>query len=271
MSNCDIDLILQLTNIFETTNQSISIRDIAGIIQFTTGTGSAQEVIEEYTAINHPNEFTTMNSTLDAIKKNYLQTKDLNGDVNGLEGFCSAWDLASKQPSFQQCQIQVLARRYWFPAFDFSQTIGMKLSVSIGQIYDSSVQLGLEGTKDLVKRTGRLPESIAANAELKWFLETRKQKLEEMGGAYGPTITRVKSYQYVMVNNPPSWNQSISVLNNDGKVVTLTCNSKFQLPNMTKQLDPIKPFDPNEISRDVALIPHMYLLFNMYLILILIG
>ncbi|KAJ2991583.1 hypothetical protein HDV02_003678 [Globomyces sp. JEL0801] len=123
MSNCDIDMILQLTNIFETSNPS------AGIIQFTTGAGSAQEVIEEYTAINHPNEFTTMNSTLDAIKKNYLQTKDLNGDVNGP----------------------------WHPN-----------NLPFNNV-KFNVQLGLEGTKDLVKRTGRLPESINANAELKWL------------------------------------------------------------------------------------------------------
>ena len=126
LSNCQIDLILQITSIFETSTPTFnyeictSLADghgySAGIIQFTTGAGSAILVIEKYTELELPNPtpFTPLNATLESlyskIKKSTANGGDqvVDGSLDGLGGFCDAWKSAATTKGFQKAQLQVL-------------------------------------------------------------------------------------------------------------------------------------------------------------------
>jgi hypothetical protein len=97
LGNCQIHLLLQLTNIYETSNPHFDygvctqLADnhgySAGIIQFTTGTGSAMQVIQHYTSKWNPNEFTPLNGSLEVLWKTIKKTGELNGNVDTLPGF----------------------------------------------------------------------------------------------------------------------------------------------------------------------------------------
>lgn len=73
-TDCQTSLLLQLTNIYETShpnftyNVCVTLADghgySAGIIQFTTGTGSAQEVISDYSNRSTPNEVVNLFTSL---------------------------------------------------------------------------------------------------------------------------------------------------------------------------------------------------------------
>jgi hypothetical protein len=122
LSNCQINLILQLTSIYETSSPSfdygicVSLADghgySAGLIQFTTGSGSAIRVIEEYTDLVYPNPtpFTPLNSTLDQVMGKIKQNGEvLDGStVDGLGGFCDAWGRSATTDSFKKAQLQIL-------------------------------------------------------------------------------------------------------------------------------------------------------------------
>ena len=122
LSNCQINLILQLTSIYETSSPSFnygictSLADghgfSAGMIQFTTGSGSAIKVIEEYTELVFPNPtpFTPLNTSLEQVMGKIKQSGEvLDGSTTQtLGGFCDAWARSATTDSFKKAQLQVM-------------------------------------------------------------------------------------------------------------------------------------------------------------------
>ncbi|EGF78792.1 hypothetical protein BATDEDRAFT_90250 [Batrachochytrium dendrobatidis JAM81] len=201
-NSCQTSIILKLTNVFETSHQEfqfdpcVQLSDghgySAGIVQFTTGTGSAEQVIQFYSDRVHPNEFTVMNATLEAIT---LQLKagasgDASGlvsSVAGLDGYCDAWSKASQRPEFRDAQIAMLAKMYFIPSQKAATDAGLSYAVSIGQIYDSTIQLGAQGTHELIQMVTARRGTPGPQNELEWiseFLDDREKKLIAMGGAF---------------------------------------------------------------------------------------
>ena len=187
LAGSQISVIVQLTNIFETSHCDFDfavctqLQDghgySAGIIQFTTGTGSAQAVIDEYTEQVNPNEFTAMKGVLEDIA---AQTKSDPTQVVqstvGLESFCSAWQDASKKKEFQDAQIKVLGTNYFIPAEKLAVQIGLTTAVSIGQVYDSCIQIGSETTDKLLQQVCSQMGQPTSENERAWigaFLEKR--------------------------------------------------------------------------------------------------
>ena len=150
--------IIKLTSVFETSSQTLNYSvcgDIgdgngysAGIIQFTTTSGSAQDVIDYYNQIDPQSEFSG------------LDTHSSVG-LGSLPGFCQTWAKCSSDSRFQKAQLRQLVTLYFEPAFKLASTNGFTNWVSIGQIYDSCVQLGIEGTTALLGKlhAGNQPES----------------------------------------------------------------------------------------------------------------
>jgi chitosanase len=93
----------------------------AGIIQFTTGTGSALQVIDEYSNRITPNEFSSMVDVLERIRDMAKQTGKAIGDISGLDNYCSAWKKASENPVFQEAQRTMLFRNYFVPALHIAK------------------------------------------------------------------------------------------------------------------------------------------------------
>ena len=119
------NLAVKLTSIFETSTPDlqwgvcVTLADghgySAGIIQFTTGTGSVQQVIAAYNYLSNPdnsqtpnNEFTPYNSILNSIASQAAASSSPVGSISGLDGFCDAWKRASQKKEMRQAQLQVL-------------------------------------------------------------------------------------------------------------------------------------------------------------------
>jgi hypothetical protein len=132
LNDCHAHLILQLTNIYETSNPHFEYNVCtvladnhgysAGIIQFTTGTGSALQVIEEYSKRRNPNEFTIMLTDLKRIAAVAKQTGKPVGDISGLENYGDAWEKASEDAEFREAQLTMLLRNYLAPAIRIART-----------------------------------------------------------------------------------------------------------------------------------------------------
>lgn len=57
-----------------------------------------------------------------------------------------------------------------------------------------------------------------------------------MGQIYAATQTRTKSYEFaVMENGADEWSSKIKALDNDGRVVQLTCDPYFEMPAFSLQ------------------------------------
>ena len=57
-----------------------------------------------------------------------------------------------------------------------------------------------------------------------------------MGQIYAATQTRTKSYEFaVMENGADEWSSKIKALDNDGRVVQLTCDPDFEMPAFSLQ------------------------------------
>ena len=111
---------------------------------------------------------------------------------------------------------------------------------SIGQIYDSVIQLGQSATQELISSCPFASTSSDQSAEPQWtssFLAARTARLQSMGPVYAATITRINSYAYVLKNNQESdWQKGqITALDNDGNVVALKCDPAFKMPVFSLQ------------------------------------
>lgn len=147
----------------------------------------------------------------------------LDGSLAGLETYCSAWSQACDSPSFKQAQIDILAKRYYLPAVSLALASNLRHPISVGQIYDTVVQMGYAGAQSLIADGGPLVSSSVED-EMEWmtgYMNRRVSRLKSMGDVYAATITRVTSYQYVFMNGKKdtAWDtDGLKALDNDGKV-----------------------------------------------------
>lgn len=191
-----------------------------------------------------------MNSTLSAILDS-LKSNTLVSSVEGLEGYCEAWKKASASKKFKDAQIQQLFNSYWFPALKLSSSAGLKLPGPIGQIYDASIQIGPNAAADLIQKIGIRSNTMTEQEELDWikeFLQKRQDYLNNLGPVYAATVTRIRSYDFIVGNNSPVWTDHIRVLNNDGDELVLKCDPAFQVPSESQS--GIKPLGRTKLSSD---------------------
>ncbi|KAJ3327231.1 hypothetical protein HDU76_012167 [Blyttiomyces sp. JEL0837] len=172
LTHCQYDIILHLTSVFENGSPDFNwascgnINDgngySAGFVQFTTLSGSALQVVRTY--VNNGNA----NGNLKQALANYipaLQNVRGSGSTAGLDGFCNAWaNAANNENTFQDSQRQIQEADYLAPNHDLVNNLGLKLAVSVGQLFDSSIQLGLGGTQQIVNnvRDAATPRNVEA-------------------------------------------------------------------------------------------------------------
>ncbi|KAJ3008742.1 UNVERIFIED_CONTAM: hypothetical protein HDU68_002971 [Siphonaria sp. JEL0065] len=241
---CVQNIALKLTSVYETSSQDlqwdvcVTLPDnhgySAGIVQFTTGTGSAQAVITAYEQAIQNNgttvaisPFKAFDATLSQLKQASQFSGTAQGDISGLVGFCDAWKQAASNNAFKNAQLKVLGDLYWTPSQTLVKKYNLTLPISQSQIFDSTIQLGLQGTTALLQSTN--PPSSLSGGETEWiseFLNTRRAKLVDMGGAYAPTVTRVDSYLYIVSNGGYGFvGDKVDALDNDGRVMSVVCDA----------------------------------------------
>ncbi|KAI9352569.1 lysozyme-like domain-containing protein [Obelidium mucronatum] len=247
---CVQNIALKLTSVYETSSQDlqwdicVTLPDnhgySAGIVQFTTGTGSAQAVISAYekslknsttgtASVVEISPFQAFDAVLSQLKQASELSGNAQGDISGLQGFCTAWKQASSNNAFKNAQLQVLNDLYWTPSQQAAKKYKLSLPISQAQIFDSVIQLGLQGTLAILHDLDAPAPSSLPNGEEQWisrFLDARREKLVSMGGAYAPTVTRVDSYKYIVENGGCGFvGNKVDALNNDGQVMSVACDA----------------------------------------------
>ncbi|KAJ1961766.1 hypothetical protein GGI12_003056 [Dipsacomyces acuminosporus] len=253
-SACAKQITLSLTNVYENGDTKFHYDNCendhdgrgwtAGIAGFTTGTGDAWVVIQEYHKLTGgKDEFAKYDKVL-----KQLADKE-SGNISQLGGYCALWKkLGQSDAKFRAAQEKVRDSMYYNPSQKLADQLGAKLDVTRGQIYDTTIQHG-EGTdKDsvnsLIKRTnaafttnvkGSSGNDVKVNGhsvdEIVWlnkFFEVRTADLKnpankESQKTWAESVSRVKSYQGIVKAGTFTWDKPIKAPDNDGKSITISC------------------------------------------------
>ncbi|KAJ1931584.1 hypothetical protein GGF37_007345, partial [Kickxella alabastrina] len=147
LSECQKNLAIQQTNLFQLDSIQFDYGHCekddtgngysAGIANFCTGIGDLWEVIKIYhIATNGDDEFTIFDETLQKY------ANELNGTTAGLKDFCKVWNKAAAVQEFMDAQDEILDSLYFKPSQEYSDKLGLNLSISQAQLYDTSISHG---------------------------------------------------------------------------------------------------------------------------------
>ncbi|KAJ1961576.1 hypothetical protein GGI12_003171, partial [Dipsacomyces acuminosporus] len=246
---------LQITNIYENGDTKFhydyceNIKDgrgfTSGLVGFTTATADAWEVIKVYHQLTGGKDAM---SKYDGVLQKLA--KSGSDSTSGLSGYCDTWKkLGQSDAKFKAAQDKIRDQMYFNPALKYADQLGLKLSITQGQLYDTGVQHGTgtdaDGLGNLIKLTNAAFKSDAPGSsqstltingkkvdEIVWlnkFLEIRAEDLkhprekENASGYWAKTLYRIKSYQYAVSKKSFDWSTSAEILNNDGKPTKVTC------------------------------------------------
>ncbi|ORX74725.1 lysozyme-like protein [Linderina pennispora] len=169
----------------------------------------------------------------DAVMKKL--DKSGSGSTSGLDGYCSVWGkLGKSDAKFRAAQDKVRDEMYFDPSQKLADTLGAQLDVTRAQLYDTTIQHGDGSDPDSVAcrfkadAKGSSGSTLKINGhnvdEIVWltkFLQNPHNK--ETQKEWSESVTRVKSYQYVVAQKQYKWSNSIKALDNDGKATTVKC------------------------------------------------
>ena len=153
----------------------------AGRAGFTSATADMLEVIKRYTAIVPNNSLSTYLSRLEELATN-------EGDsVIGLEGLENSWKECSNDAIFRNVQDEILNEWYFFPAVKQARLLGVKLPLTLLNLYDAIIQHGegadLDGLPNIINQTtlrvgGTIKDGIDEKVWLNEFMNVRRAVLE---------------------------------------------------------------------------------------------
>ncbi|KAJ2722907.1 hypothetical protein GGI07_002983 [Coemansia sp. Benny D115] len=255
---CTKSIALQVTNIYENGDTKFhydyceNLKDgrgfTAGIAGFCSGTGDGWDVIQEYHRLTGgSDEFSSMDSYL----KKYADSG--SDSTTGITNYCKVWEkLGKNDANFRKAQDTIRDRLYVAPVEKYINTLGIKLSITKGQLYDTGIEHGTgtdaDGLGSLISNTNAAFKSDASGDSgstlninghkvdevvwLKKFFDIREEDLkhpkeaDNQGGNYwASTLYRVESYKYALDQKQYNWGNSVKFLDNDGKPTTVTCSS----------------------------------------------
>lgn len=215
LSSLQIQTILQLTSIFENSSKELqfnyaeNIKDGRGItfgfVGFCSGTGDGSQVISKYNDLTFNSDAQTI-KYLKALKKIDKEGKDMNSSVKGLDGFIQYINKIGNTPQFIQASLIIADKLYVKPSQQMAETLGLKLPLSKGQLYDSYINHGENGATKMIKKTGPVSDELTW---LKKFLNIRLKVLSS-DDTWKESVDRVKVYQKLLTN--PQLNLPFNVI-----------------------------------------------------------
>ncbi|KAJ1561516.1 hypothetical protein HK405_003670, partial [Cladochytrium tenue] len=227
LTACQYNMLLQITSVFETGSTTLDYGvcgDIgdgngfsAGCIQFTTSSGSALAVVQDYLNTNPSSSLAGYVSGLQSVQG--------SGDTSSISGFCDAWSAAaSSDPSgFGASQMKIAAENYLAPNAGLVSQLGLKTATGVGQIMDCAIQLGIGGCQSIASSSSASsPASGGDEASyLTAFLSSRTNYLNQIGGAYPGTVYRVNAYQHIVSGGNLDFSgDTVESLDNSGNPIT---------------------------------------------------
>ncbi|KAJ2761680.1 hypothetical protein H4S06_001077 [Coemansia sp. BCRC 34490] len=258
MCGCAKDIAIKITGIYENGDTDVhydyceNLDDgrgfTAGIAGFCSGTGDGWMVIEEYKRLT--GSYGDFESMASALEKDATDGSD---STSGIENYCSVWEkLGKSDKNFQQAQDNIRDQLYYDPAEQASNTLGARLDVTQGQLFDTAIEHGAgddaDGMQALITNTnesfdsdqsGDSGNTLNVNGHnvdeivwLKKFIEVRtadlknpKEKDNQGGNYWAQTTYRTESYSYIIDQKEYMWTGSVKLLDNDGKQTTVSCTS----------------------------------------------
>ncbi len=158
----------------------------AGRAGFTTNDGDALKVVRAYAAVAPDNPLARFAPELERLAASG------SGDTGGLpEGeYIAAWKQAAEDPAFRQVQDEQVDQRYFGPATDQADRLGLTTALARAELYDASIQHGNGGEYDalpaLIGRTTAKVGPPSAAGERAWldaFFDVRVDDLTNPANA----------------------------------------------------------------------------------------
>jgi chitosanase len=164
----------------------------AGRAGFTTGTGDAYIVVQQYTnkVPNNP-----LAKYLPELKR--LLTAENRNDTSKLRGLIEAWQSAAKDPLFRSSQDRIMEQMYYLPSLVHANRQGLNFALSRAVLYDTIIQHGNGNDPDSLsallketqQRVGGTPQTGVDEREwLRNFLAIRRWHLSK---AHNPATRKV--------------------------------------------------------------------------------
>jgi len=153
----------------------------AGRAGFTSATADMLEVIKRYTIIVPNNSLSTYLSRLEELAENE------DDSIVGLEGLEASWKESANDEVFRDVQDEILDEWYFNPAVIQAQLLGVKLPLTLLNLYDAIIQHGegddLDGLPSIINQTtlnvgGTIKDGIDEKIWLKEFMSVRRAILE---------------------------------------------------------------------------------------------
>ncbi|KAJ2846910.1 hypothetical protein IWW36_004120 [Coemansia brasiliensis] len=242
LSGCPKNLAFQLTNVLQAGQiqfpyakcEENSGEYVAGIARFSTKDGSLWKVINAYHKITGGDD--VFSKYDNALKKR------TSSSSNSLDGFCDAWESVGTDQKFWSAQGSVFESDYFDPSQEMADDLGLKLSITKAQLYDTAIAHGAgSGSSELggmvEKTNSQITKDISGNSastlkinnykvdEVEWlklFLTTRA-KYKDVHGAKAS----IDSYTYMINRKETKWGDTIYVLNDKGDEGDVTCDNSY--------------------------------------------
>ncbi|MFJ1932239.1 chitosanase [Kitasatospora sp. NPDC088160] len=169
----------QLISIFENSTTELqygyaeNINDgrgvTAGRAGFTTNDGDALKVVRAYTAVSPDNPLARFIPELERL------AAAGSGDTSGLpeSDYVAAWKQAAQDATFRQVQDDQVDQRYFTPAMNQADQLGLTTALARAELYDASIQHGNGSEYDalpaLISRTNAKVGSPSGAGESTWL------------------------------------------------------------------------------------------------------
>jgi chitosanase len=172
---------------------------------FTSATGDLLEVAERYTKL------VPGNALADLLPRLRELARDHDGSIEGLERLPGAWHEACRDPRQRAVQDAIVDKEYYLPAVRHAKHLKLHTPLSLGAIYDASIQHGDGPDPDGVpamlkraaKRAGGTPRSgVTEKRFLLAFLKVRRATLAHARdpstrAAWAESVPRAGAWLYL--------------------------------------------------------------------------
>ena len=204
------DTIYRLTSIFENSTTELQytyIENIGdgrgytfGFPGFCSGTYDGTMFLKKYKALNPNNTLVKYIPTFEYIDS-LPHPGGLCSVTTGLEKFPADFRACGSDPAFKQAQRDLVDELYWNPSQVAANEVGAKYPITCGELYDSFINHGEDGARDIINQTNRAVGKISNGTDEKtWlnkFLSIRLGILQA-DSTWSDAVDRVKVYQKLL-------------------------------------------------------------------------
>lgn len=172
-----------------------------GIAGFTTGTYDGNIWLHHYTRLSPGNRLAKYIPVLDAIDAK-PHPGGLCADVTGLDGFIADFRASLGDAEFKKSQLDKLDELYWNPTLARARHLGVRLNITLSELFDACVNHGEEGMAALADQTDKAMGGSPRMGvdEVRWLTRFLDLRLEVLGSepAWKDSVDRIGMYRRLL-------------------------------------------------------------------------